>query len=355
MQKEIVEQEVTYELPQAKAGRNVSWAAVFAGAVTFIAMELIFALISSAIGFGTADLYKSGSFADAGTGLLVWTVISLLLAFFISGLVAGIAAGRTPGLHGFLTWALAVFMILMLVASGVGAAVRGAAQLISGVGSVAVDVVGGAGEGIGKAVSAAADKASEQIEVKIDKQKVEADVEQILIDSEVPELQPDYLKNELSEASSEIQAAAKEAVKNPENIDQIAKDLIEKLKARADEIVDSVDKDAVAKAVAENSDLTEAEAKETTEKIIVQYEKTSKEAKEQLAKLEQNIEELRVEAEQTLAEAKQAANDAMNTAAKVSGYAAVALVLSIFVAMGGAMVGYKYIVPRFIYKRSTLI
>ncbi|MDO5733617.1 MAG: hypothetical protein Q4P08_00530 [Eubacteriales bacterium] len=342
-----MEKEIIYETKQRRAGHNISWAAIFAGAVTFIALELVFALISSAIGLGSIDLYDSSSWSGAGTNLLIWTAVSLVIAFFISGLVSGLAAGRAPGLHGFLTWSLAVFMIVVLFVSGVGVAVQGTAQLLAAVGRGGADVLEAAGESVADAVKAAADEAKENFELKIDENQLEANVKEILIDSEVEELHPDYLKKALHKSLKEIQAAAKEAAKNPEATPEIAKDLIAKLQERAQTIAEAPDQEAVVKTIAKNSDLSKEEAREASEKAIENYKKMAAEAKQKLVEAEAKIEELKQQVEVKYQEAKAAADDAIHTTAKVSAYAAVAFVVSAIVAMLGAGLGRKIAIKHF--------
>lgn len=115
---------------RAGHGRNVSWGAIFAGVVTFIAIVLLFGLLTAAAGLG-----------GSGTGAAIVSVIGLLLGFFGAGGVAGAMAVRGGLLHGFLAWAtsiLATVVLLVLLTLGTAGAVGGVlGSLASGLGAAA--------------------------------------------------------------------------------------------------------------------------------------------------------------------------------------------------------------------------
>lgn len=116
----------------ARGGRvsNISWGAIFAGVVTFLAIVLLFSLLTAAVGLD-----------GSGTGAAVIGVIGLLLGFFAGGAVAGAMAVRAGLLHGFLTWAtslLATVLLTVLLTLGTAGAVGGVlGSLVSGLGAAA--------------------------------------------------------------------------------------------------------------------------------------------------------------------------------------------------------------------------
>lgn len=110
----------------ARAGRvqNVSWGAIFAGVVTFLAIVLLFSLLTAAFGLDAS-----------GTGAAVTGIIGLLLAFFGAGAVAGAMAVRGGLVHGFLTWAtslLAVVLLLVVLAASAASAAAGVLGSLAG-------------------------------------------------------------------------------------------------------------------------------------------------------------------------------------------------------------------------------
>lgn len=90
--------------PYAKAGFNISWSAVLAGVVTFIALLLTLSLVGSAIGFGIVEPTSSNPLDGVGTGVLIWTIVSFVLSLGAAGFVAGFTSRRVGLVHGFLTW-----------------------------------------------------------------------------------------------------------------------------------------------------------------------------------------------------------------------------------------------------------
>lgn len=119
-------------LGSGREGRvhNVSWGAIFAGVVTFLAIVLVFSLLTAAAGLD-----------GSGTGAAVVSIIGLLLAFFAAGGVAGAMAVRGGLVHGFLTWAtsiLATVVLVVLLTLGTAGAVGGAlGSVVGGLGAAA--------------------------------------------------------------------------------------------------------------------------------------------------------------------------------------------------------------------------
>ena len=103
------------------ANRNISWGAIIAGAVTFIALVVL-------IGIGAAALGLQDSSA---TVLGIWTLVGLVIAFLVAGYVAGALAVRGGLLHGFLTWATSMLAVIFL-AGWLGTSVLGAFGSIAG-------------------------------------------------------------------------------------------------------------------------------------------------------------------------------------------------------------------------------
>ena len=69
---------IDHDRDKAEAGFNISWGAIIAGIVTFLALLVTFSLIGSAIGFGQVKVTSSNPLDGVGTGLLIWTVIAFL-------------------------------------------------------------------------------------------------------------------------------------------------------------------------------------------------------------------------------------------------------------------------------------
>lgn len=106
--------------------RNVSWGAIIAGAVTFIAIMILIGVGAAALGIQDVD----------GVGLGIWTLVGLVIAFLAAGYVAGALGVRSGLLHGFLAWATSVLAVIF-VAGWLGTTVLGAFGTIAGTAATA--------------------------------------------------------------------------------------------------------------------------------------------------------------------------------------------------------------------------
>ena len=102
----------------------ISWSSIVAGALISLAVLVLLTVTALAAGLELADVRRD---ADPMFGTAVASIITglfIVLAFGAGGLTAVWAAGHVePGpaiLHGFLVWALALFLMLALVSLGLG-------------------------------------------------------------------------------------------------------------------------------------------------------------------------------------------------------------------------------------------
>lgn len=118
---------------------GVDWGAIWGGLLTAIGLFVLLSVLATAIGI-TATQETAVDAADAGRIGGVVSAVLALLAFFAGGYVAGSMSsghGGSGALNGFLVWALALVLILILAGFGAGAAFGTLAQNF---GPVSVDV-----------------------------------------------------------------------------------------------------------------------------------------------------------------------------------------------------------------------
>ena len=323
---------------EREAGYNLSWGSIFAGVVTFIALFMTFSLIGSAIGFGMVEPTSNNPLDGVGTGLMIWTVVTLILSLFGAGFVYGVAARRVGLVHGFLTWATSMIVtIVMLSYLTIGA--------FSVVGSLLGNIASAVGSGVENVASGTADVASKAFDEitgnmgDIDTDQLQADVRDVLKDTDVPELQPNYLQDQVSDATSDITDAGKKIATDPNKADEIIDDLSTKLQDRATKISDSVDEDAISNAVAKNTDLNQQEAQEATQNIVNGLQKASDEAQQQIETAQQNLEQAKQDIDQAVKDARKKADEVSDATAKASIWGFVAMVLGLVLTSIGGMVG----------------
>ena len=218
-----------------EAGYNISWGAILAGVVTFSALLITFSLIGSAIGFGQVEATTNHPLDGIGTGLLIWTIVSFILSLAVGSTLSSVFSIAGQGVE--------------TVASGTGNILSDSFDLI-------------------------VDEVSE-----VDTQEVTEQTNQILKDTEVDELQPEYINDQLKQATDEITAAGKEIALNPDDSEQIIDETVDSLQKRIETITEATnDKEAITNAITNNTDLTEQEAAEVTDNIYDGLQTASVEA-----------------------------------------------------------------------------
>lgn len=138
---------------------EVSWGAIFAGAVTALVTQVVLNLVGvgvglASVGTNTAD-NPAASTISLGAGL--WFVGSGIVASLAGGVIAGRLSGKPlPGaaaLHGLVSWAVTTLVVLYLITSAASGLVGGALGTVSG-------ALGGAGNLVGGTVQTAAQAAA---------------------------------------------------------------------------------------------------------------------------------------------------------------------------------------------------
>lgn len=138
---------------------EVSWGAIFAGAVTALVTQVIVNLVGVGVGLAsvgtTATDNPSASTVSMGAG--IWFVASGIVASLAGGLVAGKMSGKPlPGaaaLHGLVSWAVTTLVVLYLLTSAASGIVGGTLGTVS-------SALGGAGNLVGGTIQTAATAAA---------------------------------------------------------------------------------------------------------------------------------------------------------------------------------------------------
>lgn len=127
---------------EERAGYNLSWGSIFAGIVTFLALFIVFTTIGSALGLGMIDFMSSNPFSGLGTTGIIWAILTGLLSFFGAGFVSGIAARRVGLLHGFVTWAANLVVLVIFAGIILTSLLSLAGSAIGSTANVAGDALG---------------------------------------------------------------------------------------------------------------------------------------------------------------------------------------------------------------------
>ena len=138
---------------------EISWGAVFAGAVIALVFQMILNMIGVGVGLSTIDV-AAGDTPGAGSltiGAGIWWVVSGIIAAGVGGYIAGRLSGKasqsTTAYHGLIAWAVSTVAIVYLLSSA-------AAGLVGGALGTASSALGGAGKAVGSSVQTAVQSAA---------------------------------------------------------------------------------------------------------------------------------------------------------------------------------------------------
>lgn len=318
-----------------KAGNNFSWRAVLAGLVTFLATLILLAFIGTAIGFGTPDLTASDPFSGVGTGLVIWVIVTLILSFGAGGYIAGITANRAGFIHGFLTWAVSLISIVVLMASGISSAFGALGSVVGATAGAVGDITQQVGSGVVTLTEESFNAITENMDV--DTTKLESTTKEVLEDTDIPELQPDYLQNQLDATGEEIANAGYNIVVGGKDAGNEIDKVVSSIEERIDKINEGLDTDALTTAVSNNTDLSEEEAKAAVNNINETYTETAGKVSQALDDAKVAVQDLQTEAEQ----ARQTAEEVSNKASKYSLYIFVGLLVAMFITAFAGQAGAK--------------
>ncbi len=312
---------------------RVSWGSIFGGVVTALAVSFLLSLLGSGLGLSAVDISTADAPDGIGTGILVYTGLSVLVSLALGGYVAGRLSIHEGCIHGFLAWAVSILLAVILASMLVNSAFNAASSIAGSVASATGSIASGAGSLIGKGASGAADMAKNAFgDVNVDTQSAaqnaDQQVQQVLRKSGIPELQPEYLGQQLEAVKSDVTEAGKKLVQNPDDIDAISKELVDKIKARGENIGKEINKDDLTQAFKNNTDMTDEEASQAADNVIRARQETVKTVQEGINNIDKQIEEAKVKLEQAKKEALEQAERAKKAVAQASIWSFVSLLIA---------------------------
>ncbi|UUX32739.1 hypothetical protein [Fundicoccus culcitae] len=322
-----------------KAGNNISWRSIFAGVVTFVALSILFSLIGTAIGFGVPDFTSSNPLDGVGTGLIIWLIVALIISLAAAGYIAGLTANRAGFIHGFLTWAVSIVVMFWLMTSALSMAFGALGNVLGFTGQVVGDTVGVTVDTVASLSQDAFDAIANQVNVDTD--ELQQSVTDVLEETDIEQLQPDYLENQMQATVDDITNAGYAVVVEGQDPQQAIDEVVSNIQGRIDEIGQELDEEALTEAVAANTDLTEAEAQAAVENIQQAYADATEQATQVMEEAQTAIADLQVQAQQAVDEAAVVAEDVSNETSKYSLYIFIGLLLAMFITAFAGYAGTK--------------
>lgn len=297
--------------------RRISWGSIIGGVITVLAISLLLSMLGTSLGLSMIQPQSDDISNGAGTTVLIWSVISVLISLAAGSLVAGRLAANDGLIHGFLVWATSLIVAALIGAMATSGVVSMTGSMLGSVASATGSAISGAGSMAGKGVQNLAEMAKNNFgQLGIDTNLPGNNLDQKVIDalrkSNIDTLQPDYLQQQLQGASGEAADAIKQIAMNPDNSDAIINQLMDKLKKRTDAIGQGINRDDVRNALINNAGMSPEEADRTADNIMAARDKTSQIVNQRIQQFDQNVNQVK----QQYAEMKQKAKEQAEAAAK---------------------------------------
>lgn len=303
--------------------RAISWAAVIAGVVLALAVQLGLSMLGTGIGLSTVDpvVRETPSAATLGLSAALWWTVSSLIAMLIGGYVA--AALTDPNsvlsgvVHGLLVWAVATLVAVYLVSSAAGSVASGVAS-----------VVGRTASGLGQVAAAVAPQVADAARDNLPSldslwTNIKQEVNATLRQTGKPALQPGAIAQSSREAAS---GAAQEAGSGD------LEGALDRVLRRAQGTTSQADRDALINIVAARMNVSRDEAART----VQGWEKSYQEGRAA-------VERAKAEAEQ---KAREVADQTARAASQASLWAFIAMGLGALVAAWAGALGRRYAVRQ---------
>lgn len=293
--------------------KRISWSAVIAGVIAALIIHLLLGILGTAIGASVIDPQQESNPLDhIGTGALIWTGVSMLLAIIAGGYVAGRLAQREGALHGLLMFGVSTLITLWLAFS-----------LASGVIGGAFSILGAGASAVGSGVSAVAPSIGNIAKEKLQENNINLDqlqneLQTTLRQTGKPELQPEKLQQDVSKEANGAEDQAKETAQNPQNADNDIVNWIQGVINRHSDTLQAADREALKNVIKARTGKSDQEAEQIVNQTADSYQKA-------VAQFQQ----LKQQAEQ---KAREAAEKAAAVTAKASWFTFFILIIEALLA-----------------------
>jgi hypothetical protein len=262
--------------------KRISWSAVFAGVIAALIIHILLGILGTAIGATTIDpQQEQNPLQHLGTGALIWTGVSMLIAMGVGSYVAGRLAQREGALHGLLMFGVSTILTLWL-----------AITLATGIIGGAFNILGAGVNAVGSGISAAApsltNMAKEKLqEVNINLDDLQNELQTTLRQTGKSELQPENLQKDVNNEANNAQNQAEKTAQNPQNADNDLANWMKGVMSRHSDTLQAADRDALKNIIKARTGKSDQEV----EQIVTQTEESYKKAVQQYQELKQQAEQ----------------------------------------------------------------
>lgn len=251
--------------------RRVSWGAIFGGVVVAIAIQIMLGLLGLGIGLTQIDpATERNPLSGLGMGAAIWSIITILIALFVGGWIAGRLSGvprKAAGtMHGLIVWGLATIFMVYLTTSAIGRVVGGAMSIV---GSAAR----AAGQGIAAAAPHVADQVSDQMQQSdVDWSDIRQEAMTILRQTGDPALSPENLQQEARQAGEAADQRVQSAGQPGTDPEAELGAAMDRVFNRAGRVASEVDKQDLANVLAARTGMSQQEARQRVDEWDRRYQ-----------------------------------------------------------------------------------
>jgi len=262
--------------------KRISWSAVFAGVIAALIIHILLGILGTAIGATTIDpQQEQNPLQHLGTGALIWTGVSMLIAMGVGSYVAGRLAQREGAMHGLLMFGVSTILTLWL-----------AITLATGVIGGAFNILGAGVNAVGNGISAAAPSLTNMAKEKLQESNINLDdlkneLQTTLRQTGKTELQPENLQKDVNNEANNAQNQAEQTAQNPQNADNDLANWLKGVTNRHSDTLQAADRDALKNIIKARTGKSDQEV----EQIVTQTEESYKKAVQQYQELKQQAEQ----------------------------------------------------------------
>ncbi|GJL61999.1 MAG: hypothetical protein NPIRA04_06530 [Nitrospirales bacterium] len=268
--------------------KRISWAAIFAGLIIVLIVQLSLSLLGIGIGASTIDplIGESPTASSFSVGAGIWWIVATIISLALGGWVAGRLAGmplRTDGLlHGLITWGAATLVTMYFLTTTAGSLLGGTFGIVGN----ALAATGQGLSGFAPSITNAITGQMEQSDFTWKDIKQEAQI--LLQQTRKEELQSENLSQKAEIVAEDAKDAAQQAASKPKQTDEELLTILDQLMRKGKDVFSEVDRKAVVNILVARTNMSQQEAeqtfqrwKDTYEKAVTKYDAFTGQAQQQ--------------------------------------------------------------------------
>ena len=316
-----------------------SWGSIFASGLTALAVSIVMALFGVALGFAVVKPESDDPVSGLGIAFSGWSFISVVVSLACGGVIAGLFSGQRGLEHGFMVWALVTVVACGISGIAISSAVKAVGIALKNIGSGAAGAISTAGEAVSDMLSGVLSELREDIDLKVDTDKISDSIMGVLRDTGVESLQPERLQKELHEARMDFKMLLRQLALRPTEYNSLIARFLDTEKSRLETLAKGVDRDAAVTALMRTRNIPQQEAETMVDNAMAAYQQAVEKARQSLAEAKAQVNDLKKQLEEAAIKARDTADRFSSAAAKVSLAAGAAVILAAGAASSRAIAG----------------